>query len=656
MTLLREIMLVVILIFVGLFSANFVLTVLESRNYLETQMQAHAQDTATSLGLSMTTALANKDDANLELLASAVFDRGYYSEIKLTSIDGEVLIHRQNTIQIDDTPSWFVNLLDLPIPIGRSEISRGWVRLGELEVSAHPGNSYRDLWRITRDFAYLFAAIVVISYALFGIVIGYVMRPLRDVEHQANEICERQFAITESIPRTRELRRVVEAMNRMSRKLKALFDSQVALTEKFRSEAKTDPVTGLLNRQEFDAQVNGLIAAEQGSGSCLLLLLQIRDFAAVNDRLGYSEADELLKHVARRLSSTLESREDAVLGRRSGADFAVFVPRVNLENGRLLLERCFQNVASLQLLTEPEYADAVHMSGIFAEQKTSLHDLLIAADAGLRTAQAAQANGSHFAIHGNRENPVAELAKQAMEWRAVLLNVIARQDFLFHYQPIFTLNQNGSSSLFADEVFVRIELDGQVVSAGTFMPMAERFGLLLELDQLIIARALQELTPQSPVLVLNLSTYSLQSADFITWLINCLEDHVGHSGRVIFELQEHAVHLAYDSVKQLLDAGTRLGYRFSVDHFGTSSASFGYLQSLDLSFIKIDRSFVSNIDTQTDNQFFVQSVVQIAATRDMQVIAEGVERDEELAMLRNLKVDAAMGYLLGRPGPEISLP
>lgn len=655
MTLLREIMLVVVCIFIGLFSANFVLTVLESRNYLETQMQAHAQDTATSLGLSMTTALAESDNANLELLTAAVFDRGYYSEIKLTSIAGETLVHRINNIQIDDVPGWFVDLIDLPTPAGRSEISKGWIRLGELSVRAHPGNAYRDLWRITVDFAYLFAVIVVISYGLLGSVVGYVMRPLRDVENQAAAICERQFAVQEKIPRTRELKRVVEAMNRMSVKLKTIFDSQVALTEKLRIEAKTDPVTGLNNRQEFDAQVSAIIESEQGAGSSALLLLQLKDFAQINERLGFAQADDLLAHVASRLVQALSNREDPILSRRAGADFAVFLPRINLEIARISLERSFQEVASIQMLTEPEFANRVHMAGVFAESKTPLQDLLTEADAGLRSAQANGSNASEFLIHGDRENPVTEIARQAQQWRTALLAIIARREFLFHYQPIYRLLPANGTSLFANEVFVRVEMEGSIISAGTFMPMAERFGLLLELDRLIIERALTNIKADHPDLVLNLSTYSLQNQDFHDWLVAFLRAHQEHAHRIVFELQEHAVHLAYEQVKLLVDTGNQLGYRFSVDHFGTSSAAFGYLQSLDLHFIKIDRSFVTNIDGQTDNQFFVQSVVQIAAARDMQVIAEGVEREEELETLRNLNVNGVMGYLLGRPGPEISL-
>jgi len=655
MTLLRQLMMVVLLIFILLFSANFILTVLGSRDYLEAQMRVHAEDTATSLGLSMTTALGQKDNTNLELLASAVFDRGYYSNISLIDLDDKLLISRTNSIVIDDVPTWFIELINLPTPAGTSEITNGWTRLGKLTVVAHPGNAYRDLWRITVDFFYLFSFIVILSYGVLGLLVGLVMRPLQAVEAQADDICERKFAVQERIPRTRELRRVVEAMNRMSLKIKTMFESQLQLTESLWLEARTDPITGLINRREFDALVTGELLSESGPGANILVLLQIRNFATINQTLGHIEADALLKQTGERLTAALAPSDEAIICRSSGAEFAVFIARVNLDEVRLLLENAFQEVVSLTQLTAPDYLDAIHMGAVFTENAIAYSLLLTDADTALRSAQARGANGTYFLIHGDSENPIADLVKQAGEWHTTLLDVIRKQQFLFHFQPIYQLDANGERTLMANEIFVRIELEGEVINAGVFMPMAERFGLLVELDQLIIERALSEIQLDAPPVVITLSTYSLQQDHFRRWLYQQLTDHKLKSHKVIFELQEHAVHLAFDNVRALVETGNSLGYRFSVDHFASSATSFAYLESLDVHFIKIDRNFVDNLDQQTDHQFFVRSVAQIVHARDMWLIAEGVERTEELEILRELGVDAAMGYLLGRPGPDFSL-
>ncbi|MBV1878657.1 MAG: EAL domain-containing protein [Pseudomonadales bacterium] len=649
MTMLRQIMLVVVAIFLILFSANFFLTVYDSRLYLEQQMRMHAQDTATSLGLSMTTALGDEDSANLELLANAVFDRGYYQTITLQDTEGKILLERHNPLTIDGVPGWFLELIALPSPAGTSEIMSGWSILGQLTVIAHPGHAYRDLWRISSHFFYLFCIILSLSYLFIGLVLKIIMRPLTQVEILANNICERKFVVLDEIPRTRELRRVVQAMNRMSEKVRLMFQQQLKLTESLRNEARLDPVTGLTNRTEFDAVANAKVNAEEGPGSSILMIIQIRNFAAVNATIGHEQADLLLIQIAERITENLAPLHDAVISRRSGGNFAVFLNRISLERARVYLETTFRSIASLHFFTADTNLDAIHMGGSFHPTKTGLSTMLSAADSALLKAQSEGTNSTHFHIHGDQELPISTLVKQISEWKHHLNRTIETDGLLFYYQPVFSLPEQCQ---FAHEVFVRIELDGEIIDAGMFMPMAERFGLLVKLDQIIIEKVLRQLVDASPDFIINLSTRSIQNAEFIDWLIKLLAEFSHHGKKVIFELQEYSIHLAYDQVKRLIESGNTFGYRFSVDHFGSGATTFSYLQSLDLHFIKIDRSFITGICENTDNQFFIQSAVQIAHTRDMLLIAEGVELESELETLRSLGVDAVMGYFLGRPGPD----
>jgi diguanylate cyclase (GGDEF)-like protein len=650
MTLLRQLMIVIVLIFMMLFSANFVLTVYESRVYLDQQLRAHAQDTATSLGVSMATALAESDNANLNVLAGAVFDRGFYQHITLIDLDGEVLVRKSNSMNIDDVPPWFVKLVNLPSPAASTEITSGWSQLGTLTVIANPAHAYRDLWRITTDYLYLFCFIVIFSYGFIGLVLRFVLRPLLAVEQQANDICERRFTINETIPKTRELRRVVEAMNRMTQKIHEMFDRQVKLTENLRDEARIDHLTGLSNRKEFNALTTALLKTEGGGpGPSALMLMQIKDFADINTSLGRDAGDALLSQVATRLQAAVQNRKGAILARYNGADFAIFLPSVSLEHARVTLQGCFNAVASLKTFTDEALVDAIHIGMTFDSQPQQLAGMLTEADAALRNAQSGGHSNAYFLVHGDSQNHLTDIIKQASDWKHILEHAIEDQQVIFHFQQVFTLPDRQP---LAEVIYVRISLDDKVVQAGVFMPMAERFNLLASLDQLIITRAFEEITAYSPTLIINLSTRSIQDDEFIQWLSGHIRDHRALASKVIFELPEYAVHLAYDTIKRFVDSAGPLGYRFSIGHFGLGTIAFSYLQSLDVHFIKVDRSFVTDIATNTDNQFFIQSVVQIAHTRDMLLIAEGVETEADLATLERLGVDAAMGYLLGRPGPR----
>jgi len=666
MTLLRQLMFVVIILFLILFTANFILTVLDSRLYLENQLQSHADDTASSLGLSMTTALQQQDIAHLDVLASAIFDRGYYQSITLLNLDGEIMLKKTNLIVIDDVPAWFVSLIKLPTPVGQAEIMNGWNRLGVLSVVSHPGHAYRDLWRITVDFFYLFTSILLLSYALLGLALKFMLSPLKAVEEQADAICEKKFITVDRIPRTRELKRVVEAMNRMSRKMSELFSRQVELTESLRQEARTDPVTGLMNRREFNAVLSGLLGSESGGGSGALALIQIKNLEELNQRMGHSEGDAILKQIGDNLSNEMPStpgatgsgRHGRLIARYSGAGFAIYFANISLEHARVELQKLQTSLDSLQILNEPGVDLAIDTGMTFQLSPESMSSMLTEADTALRTAQSRPKSSAYF-FAPTDGNPLSNIIQQANEWRRTLETVLTNEDILLYYQPIYKW-RNGEESqspaeykLASFEVFMRIQVEDEVIQAGTFLPMAERFDWLPDFDKIVISRVFAQLETSTHKLVVNLSTRSILDNEFANWLTQFLTTQSRYAPQVIFELQEHAIQISLPKVKKLIEFATPLGFKFSVDQFGISQSTFAYLHSLDIAFLKIDRSIVDGISSNPDNQFFVQSVIQIAETRDITIIAEGVEHKQDLESLHLLGVDMAMGYLLGRPAADV---
>lgn len=664
MTLLRQLMLVIIMLFIVLFTANFILTVLNSRLYLENQLQSHADDAASSLGLSMTAALQEKDVAHLDVLTNAIFDRGYYQSITLTGLKGEIIIEKRNRINIDDVPAWFLSLVALPTPVGQSEIMSGWNQLGVLSVISHPGHAYRDLWRISTDFFFMFIAILLLSYVLLGLSLKLMLRPLKEVEAQANAICEKDFTTLERTPRTRELKLVVEAMNRMSRKLRDIFAKQVELTEGLRQEARTDPVTGLINRREFNAVLTSKLSDESGAGSGALALIQIQNFVVLNQSKGREEGDVILKQIGQRLQTSFgpdaelgkKPANDPLIARYSGAGFIVYFQNIGLEHARVKLQQLKATLDTLQLFDQAAIDFPVNIGMAFQSKPENLSSLLTQADAALSTAQAQTGNGSHF-IALTAGEPLSKLIKEANEWKKTLERVMTNEDVLLHYQPIYRyITNNGLKTnykLSTLEVFMRIQVAGEIIHAGAFLPMVERFDWLPKFDKIVVSRIFSQLIDDLREFVVNLSTRSILDEGFILWFENILKEKQKFSGQVIFEIQEHAIQLSFSKVKALVQLGTSLGFRFSVDQFGISQSTFSYLHSLDITFLKIDRSIVDGISGSPENQFFVQSVLQIAESRDITIIAEGVEQQRDLETLHSLGVNMAMGYLLGRPAAEV---
>ncbi|MEJ2443039.1 MAG: LapD/MoxY N-terminal periplasmic domain-containing protein [Exilibacterium sp.] len=191
MTLFRQLVIALTVLFTCLLAGNLFVSVYNARSYFYEQMQAHAEDTATFLGFTISRAAQQKDVAMLNSMIDVIFDRGYYRRIAYLDLKGEAVVERERPIQIENVPSWFVSSVELPAPLGRAEVVSGWLQVGELVVEGHPGYAYRDLWRVLKEQLWLFAVSVGLSCALAGLGLRYLLRPLRKLETQAAAICRR---------------------------------------------------------------------------------------------------------------------------------------------------------------------------------------------------------------------------------------------------------------------------------------------------------------------------------------------------------------------------------------------------------------------------------------------------------------------------------
>lgn len=249
--------------------------------------------------------------------------------------------------------------------------------------------------------------------------------------------------------------------------------------------------------------------------------------------------------------------------------------------------------------------------------------------------------------HGTVMSP--ELS-QVEDWEALLKGVINQKQVSFEFQPVLSCVDQ---SVMHYEALARLEVKGEMLNAGLFIPLVERFGLEESFDQMIVRAVIDTLESQPAVsrkpIAVNLAPHSIRSEDFIDWLIT----KVGHHGAVapllIFEVPEVTVRLSHGKLRRLAEGLKSAGAKMSIDHFGTTNSSFGYLSGLPLYSIKVDQSYIRDIRDNLDNQFFVQSLVRIAHSRNILLTAEMVEQEVQWNLLRSFQLDGAQGYYLGKP-------
>lgn len=649
MTLRRQLILFLSGLFLLVYAGTLAIGIRGTRDYLAEQLQSHAQDTATSLGLSLAPALATGDLTLAETMINAIFDPGYYREIALRAPDGSLLVDRRQPVRVESVPAWFVNLIALETPLRESEITAGWRRAGTVSVRSHPGYAYRDLWHTTVRTAWWFLGVGGAAIVFLVAGLRRLLAPLRDVERQAEAIAQREFATNERLPRTRELRRVVEAMNDMARRLQRWIADQTELTEQARAEAYRDAVTGLPNRRGFDARLGTFVEAKEEHQQGALLLLELKDLSSYNDRHGYAAGDELLRQTGALLSEVVAEYPQAFIARVGGATLGVLVPDLMPDQARRLAELASSRLADLVARGLPETGDVAALGAAVYDSRQTASQLLTQADMALRTAQTAGPNAWRLYASGD----LGEAALHgAQEWRVILANHIAERNVVLYGQPVVSLRDRG---VLHHEVFARLPRPGgRLLPAGVFLPMAERVGLAQAFDRLVLEMAVERLAAEpggDASLAINLSAASAHDPEFLSWLGRTL-GRLPRKGRgLVFELPEYRLLAKREAAHAFVARIHELEGKVSLDHFGAGFQAFGYLQGLKPDIIKIDGGYIRNLDANADNRFFVGALAEIAHGLGIVVVAQSVETDAEWRALESVHVDGAQGYHIAAPIP-----
>ncbi len=648
MTLFRQLALFISLLFLILFSGTWLAKLQSTRAFLVDQLESHAQDTATSLGLSLSQYMADQDMPAMESMINAVFDRGYYRIIRLSDTEGRVLVDRQLEVKIEKVPAWFIRLVPLKTPEVTANVMAGWFHAGSVFVSSHPGYAYKTLWETAVRMSLWFLGTGLVVAVAGGVGLGVLLRPLRRVEEQADALCRKQYDLQEKLPRTKELRRVVEAMNRMTCKVRDMFAEQVAAAEQLRRHAYLDTLTGLGNRRYFESQVTAVLESPEGSGKGALLLYQVHDLQELNQQKGLEAGDNLLRRVSALLQEVISGGPSTVLARLTGGDFAVFLPDASPWEVDSLAEGLVQRMSSLVVEKYSLGSNTGHLGAVSFDFKTSLGRLLSEADLALR---AAQADGPNRWKHRALSADSGVLPQGEQQWKTTLERALQERRIVLFGQPV--VDSRERNRILHREVFLRIvQEDGSLLDAGVFMPYVERLHLVAALDRVVLEEVmrLDRKRLGADEIAVNIASASLTDRSFREWMRVSLQALSPQAPRIVFEFAEFAAVQHLDHVRDFSVMVRAFGHGIGLDHYGQSFSNLGYLQSLRPDHVKIDRAYTGELREETsDSRFFVSSLCSVAHSLDIAVIAEGVEEEQMLSILESINVDGLQGYAISRP-------
>lgn len=605
---------------------------LSARAYLSEQLAMKNADNASALALSLSQ--RHPDAVEVELTVAALFDSGHYELIRISDPFGQTMVERATPSVDTAVPEWFMQLLPIRSEPGRAQISDGWKQFGTIELISHNRFAYQALWKsVWQTVAALVVAGLLGGY-LGGLVLHRLRKPLRAVIDQAQAITERRF-VTIAEPSVPELRRLAAAMNATVLRLKSMFEEEAARLETVRREANCDLLTGLANRGHFLSFFKKQLCDENSLGGSLIVL-RLADLADINRRLGRNDTDDLLRKAGAVLARAAASQPDAFAARLNGADFALLLPDVQSPRqvAEALLDRLIAEAAPyVGRETTAHIGVGRYLCG------SDLAQVLSQVDAALATAESRGANSIiEASLVADEETP-----RSSEQWSQLIQRALDHGWVRLVSFPVTDM----AGAILHRECPLRLMLDehGDWLPAGRFLPMAERLRLTSQLDLAAVDLGLRQLAdePNLAGLAINLSASSVADATFRQQIVTRLQQLPQVATRLWLEVAETGALKQFDGFRQFVRTLKGTGCRVGVEHFGHQFSQIGLLHDLGLDYLKIDATFVRNLNENPGNQAFLNGLAAIAHAIGLIVIAEGVATAEERDALAAAGIDGATG-------------
>ncbi|TMO39569.1 diguanylate phosphodiesterase [Pseudoalteromonas sp. S4389] len=440
---------------------------------------------------------------------------------------------------------------------------------------------------------------------------------------------------------------LIPSFNRLSHFLQTKHDDIQNNALNIKKEAYKDVVTNLGNRNMFVEYYEKNIENSDKSTFGSLAMVRCSELQAINQTRGYQKGDEYVKGVADIIKHISGTYTNSQVFRLNSSDFAVVLPNTPLKEA----ERFGDNLQSrfTQYQQNQELSSVANTGIVGYEKGKPLGELLSVVDNAMSMAQSKQAN----AWHVQRETDLVNNASAGFgnqNWRKVINEVIEAKRVHLVMQNIMPV---GKSVKAYAEIQVRFKTaENQTLPTASFLAMAEKLEMAMEIDRLIIDTTLDKIKTRNfseKFFGINVTASSAHNDQFVIWLERRLLKDSNIASKLIFEVSEFGLQQNIKASKRFIDMVHRVGARITVERFGVGLTSFKFFRDLKPDFIKMDASYTRGLEEDKNNQYFMRLMVDLAHRIGVSVFAEGVESQEEKHIIETLCLDGVQGYYIEKP-------
>ena len=417
-------------------------------------------------------------------------------------------------------------------------------------------------------------------------------------------------------------------------------------------QASHDVLTGLYNRHKFEEQVeSALLNVDVEDRHHALCYIDLDQFKIVNDTCGHVAGDELLRQLSEVLKICV--REDDILARLGGDEFGLLLENCSLKKATQVAEKLRQSVKDFRFVWDDKTFEIGASVGVVGINRGSMDLSTILASADMACYAAKDMGRNKVHVYEPSDEMLAERHGQ-MHWAGRITRALEENRMVLFEQPVVSI-KGGEIAGNHCEVLLRMKDEANdIIGPDVFIPAAERYNLMPTVDRWVISQVFQLLGCTScadtgKVVAINLSGTSLADEGLLQFVLNEAASFQVDFTQICFEITETAAISNLSKATQFINALRSKGCRFSLDDFGSGLSSFAYLKNLPVDYIKIDGSFVVDMLNDPVDRVMVEAIVEVGHVMGVQVIAEWVENEATLLLLREMGVDYAQGYHLGRP-------
>ncbi|NOU52847.1 EAL domain-containing protein [Pseudoalteromonas sp. JBTF-M23] len=437
------------------------------------------------------------------------------------------------------------------------------------------------------------------------------------------------------------------SFKRLAHFLKSKEHDIKSAAQSIKQEAYKDVITGLGNRNMFVEYYEHHVEAATKKTFGSLAMIRCSELQIINQTRGYQKGDEYIKSVSEIIKHVSGTYTGSQTFRLNSSDFAVILPNVPSKEAEHFGETLQARFTQFQ---QNQELSSVANTGIVPyETGKPLGELLSVVDNAMSMAQSKQANAWHIQRESDLVNNVgAGFGNQ--NWRKVISEVITSKRVALMMQNIMPVGKNTKAYA---EIQARFKTEeGQMLPTASFLAMAEKLEMAIDIDRLIIDTSLELIKTRNfteKYFGINVTASSAHSDQFVIWLERRLLKDANIASKLVFEVSEFGLQQNIKASKRFIDMVHRVGARITVERFGVGLTSFKFFRDLKPDFIKMDASYTRGLEEDKNNQYFMRLMVDLAHRIGVNVFAEGVETQEEKHIVETLCLDGVQGYYIEKP-------